>query len=100
MSRAKLPDRRANLTQKVFVALDGGKEVKLLVTVGFNDIGKPMEVFCADFKSGTAMHTIVMDACVMMSRLLQHGDTPLELYKALARPESVLGAIAKAIAEL
>ena len=100
MSRAKLPDRRPNLTQKVYVALDGGKEVKLLVTVGFDSLNKPMEVFCADFKSGTAMHTIVMDACVMMSRLLQHGDTPLELYKALARPESVLGAIAKAIAEL
>ena len=100
MSRAKLPDRRPSMTQKVYVALDGGKQVKLLVTIGFNSLGRPMEVFTADFKAGTAMHTIVMDACVMMSRLLQHGDTPLELYKALARPESVLGAIAKAIAEL
>ena len=100
MSRAKLPDRRPNLTQKVYFALAGGKEVKLLVTVGFNSLNKPMEVFASDFKAGTDMHTIIMDACVMMSRLLQHGDTPLELYKALAQPPSVLGAIAKAIAEL
>ena len=97
MPRVKLPNRRPNLTKEVFVTLDGDKKIKLLVTIGFDFNNQPMEVFCADFKAGTAMHTIIMNACIIMSRLLQHGNTPQEIYKALAQPPSVLGEIAKAM---
>ena len=100
MPRVKLPNRRPSITEPILVPLDGGKEVKLLITIGFNSSNQPMEVFCAGFKAGTALQTIIMDACVLMSRLLQHGVSPQELYKAMAQQPSVLGAIAKAIADL
>ena len=100
MPRIRLPNRRQSITQKIFVAMDGGKELKLLLTIGFDSDNKPKEVFCAGFRAGTALETIVMDACILMSRLLQYGNTPQELYKTMAQPPSVLGAIAKAIAEL
>lgn len=60
-----------------------GLEKMILVTVGFDDHG-PREVFCADFKAGTAMHSIVMDACILLSRLLQHGDSPDDILAGMS----------------
>jgi hypothetical protein len=99
--RQRLPDRRASITEYVEAQLDGGKTKRILVTVGFDDAGQPREVFCADFKAGTAMHAVIMDACILLSRLLQHGDLPQDLYKALCdKPPSVIGAIACLVARL
>ena len=78
---------------------EGGKEKKILITVGFDDEGEPKEVFCADFKAGTTLHSIVMDACILLSRLLQHGDMPVELLDSMCQPPSLIGAIAAAIAD-
>jgi hypothetical protein len=104
--RRKLPDRRLSITSKVPVTLDM-KTWKILITVGFEvqiHLGKkhnvPLEVFCADFKAGTAIHTIVMDACILMSRLLQHGDTPEDIVKSLCQPPSLVGIIAQAVKDM
>jgi hypothetical protein len=75
-----------------------GKTQEVIVTVGFDLEGKPREVFCADWKSGAAMHSIVIDACILLSRLLQHGDSPADLAVTLCQPPSVLGAIAAHVA--
>lgn len=97
--RTKLSDRRASETRKITFAVESGGEMSVLITVGFDEEGEAKEVFCADFKAGTTLHSIVMDACVLFSRLLQHGDTPAELFASMCRPPSLIGAIAAAVSD-
>lgn len=104
MTRTPLPNRRPALTRKLTVTLDGGREVHILVTIGFevNEAGTPTvprEVFCADFKAGTALHGIVVDACILMSQMLQRGTAPRDLLASMGTPLSLVGQIAQAVAE-
>jgi hypothetical protein len=99
MARTRLDNRRPNMTMRVPVMIDH-KEHILLVTVGFGPTNRPLEIFCANFKAGTALHAIVTDACILFSRLLQHGDLPSELLDSLCEPPSLLGALAASVAEL
>ena len=101
MTRERLPDRRHSLTVRVPVTLDGGKEQVVLATIGFADVEmtQPREVFCADFRAGTMVQSVMMDGCILLSRLLQHGDSPANLAASLCQPPSVLGAIADAVAK-
>ena len=96
--RSKLPDRRRSLNIKLPVTLDAGKQVIIVITVGFDRDRRPMEVFCADFKAGTTLHSTVMDACILLSRLYQHGDNPDELAKTLTEG-SLISKIAQAVAD-
>lgn len=98
MTRTRLPDRRRSETFAVAVRLTNDTELKVLVTVGYDDTGRVKEVFCADFKAGSDQHGQVMDACVLMSRLLQYGDDPAQIYLSLGRPVSLIGQIAAAVA--
>lgn len=92
MSRRKPPSRRFSLTGSVPIVLDG-REFRVILTVGIYE-GRLMEIFCADFKAGTSIHSMVQDACVMLSRLLQYGDTPEELSLGLIQePPSLLGSL-------
>ena len=104
MARDKLPDsfRRPSLTAKIPFTIESGTTFQILVTVGFRDreMMQPYEVFCADWKAGTALHSIVMDACIMFSRLLQHGDSPDELVKTFCTPPSLIGTIAETVCKL
>jgi hypothetical protein len=99
MARDKLSDRRFSATMPVVVDIDG-HEHKILITVGFRDGDRklPAEVFCASFKAGTGLNHIVSDSCVLLSRLMQHGDAPAELAKSLCQPPSLIGVIAAAVA--
>ena len=97
--RTRLPDRRPNVTTQVPFELASGAAVALTVTFGFDEVGDVREVFCDDFKAGSDMHATVMDACILLSRLLQHGDTPEALATTLCTPLSVIGTIAKAVAQ-
>ena len=98
--RTQLPDRRFSVQRKVqFPTQKQGEEFKKLVTIGFDDQGKAREVFCADFKAGTDRQAIVMDACILISRLLQHGDLPQDMLKSLCSPPSLVGAIVQVIIE-
>lgn len=99
MSRNKLPDRRASETIKIKISLAGGKEQKILITIGFDDDGLPKEVFCADFKAGSDLHALIMDACILVSRCLQHGDTGAELLAAMCKGPSIIGSIVAAVAD-
>lgn len=94
-----MPDRRFSVNRAVEVTLDSGKSLKVQVTVGFGTDGRPMEVFCADFKAGTAIHAVIMDACVLMSRLLQHGDSPREILESMCQGPSLIGHVAQVVAE-
>ena len=58
------------------------------------------EVFCADFKAGTDMHTLIVDASILVSRLLQMGLQAKHLVASLCEPPSIVGSIARAAAKL
>lgn len=82
-----------------YTYVENQKQQKVLITVGFNDDGDPQEVFCADFKAGTTLHAIVQDACILVSRCLQHGDDPKELVASMCDGPSLIGTVAAAVAE-
>jgi hypothetical protein len=98
--RTRLADRRASVTSRVIFAMADGKEIGLTVTFGLDQEGNVREAFCADFKAGSDLHAIVMDSCILLSRLLQHGDAPEELARTLCAPPSLIGCIAKAASEI
>jgi hypothetical protein len=68
--------------------MGNGVEVKLKITIGFTDrtMATPVQVFCADFKAGSDFHAIIMDGCILISRLLQFGDRPEDIKRSLAHP--------------
>lgn len=100
MPREQLLNRRQNET--IALRHDGHE---FTVTIGYDDAGKPKEVFANAVKSGTAMSHILADACVIISLALQYGVAPGDLTKSLGRvpdldrgkgaekPASVLGEI-------
>jgi hypothetical protein len=94
--RTRLANRRPSVTGRVPFIMADERQITLTVTFGFDENGNVREVFCADFKAGSDMHAAVMDACILLSRLLQHGDPPEELAKTLCEPPSLVGCIARA----
>lgn len=98
--RSKLPDRRLCVNVPVTFTSVSGTQHKLIITVGYDVTNYQLrEVFCADFKAGSDTHATVMDACILLSRLLQHGDTPQELVASMCSPPSLIGTICKAICD-
>lgn len=101
MSRTSLPNRRQNITVKVTHQFTSGKEQNLLVTFGLNRKGDVKEAFCADFKEGNDVHTLIMDGCVVISLLLQHGYSATDIGSKMApAPRSILKTIIDAAIEL
>ena len=100
MTRTRLPDRRPSVTERIKLTV-GDHDKNVLVTFGFTDeaMTVPLEVFCADWKAGQALHSMVIDSCILISRLMQHGDRASELAKTLCDPPSLLGQIAAAVAK-
>jgi hypothetical protein len=97
--RTKLGNRRPSENMKVLYVGDNGHPWKLLVTLGFDREGRVREVFCSSFKVGTSLNAIVMDACILLSRLLQNGESPAEIAASMCEPPSLVGTIAAAIAK-
>lgn len=100
MARTKLPPRRQNVTKRIMYRYteDQHKTTAILITIGYDKDGEPKEAFCADFKIGTTLHAIVQDACIVLSRLLQFGDSLDEIIESLcSQPKSLIGQIAEAI---
>lgn len=100
--RERFPDRRPSITQRVTYLTTGGKEISFLVTFSFyskND-RRVREFFCADFKAGTDNHAMIVDASILVSRLLQHGTSPAMLLASLTEPRSFLGCILEAASKL
>lgn len=97
--RQKLQNRRDNTTRRVTWMQASGAHADVLVTVGIEG-GQVREVFCADskaFKAGSDQLAIVSDACILFSRLLQHGDLPTDIMASMCEPPSLIGAIAQAV---
>jgi hypothetical protein len=98
-ARERLPARR--LTERF--ELRHGNQV-YTVGVGYYADGRPGEVFLSCGKSGSDVDTAVKDSAIALSLALQHGcklDAVAKsfLHDAAGRPEGVLGAVAKRLAE-
>ena len=100
MTRERLPDRRPCVTMEL---VHDWRTYS--VTVGFditrNRIG---EVFTHGAKIGSAMDSILDDACVAISLLLQHGVEPATLATSMGRlgdgktPASIIGSLTDLLA--
>lgn len=99
--RERLSDRRSSITTRIEVEIDSQNHT-ILLTVGFREIESvnPAEVFSSSFKTGQTLNAIISDACVLMSRLYQHGDTPQQIADCLSQPPSLVGQIAVVVASM
>ena len=87
MTRVELSPRRRSITQ---AAQADGFEFHL--TIGFDDLGHPKEVFADGAKYGTQMSALLSDVCIIISRSLQCGTSPQQLAKSLGRvPDPMVG---------
>ena len=98
MSRKRLPHRRQCETLDLW---HGGQRYHL--TVGEYSDGRPGEVFIHGAKPGSDTDLLYDDIGVLISRLLQHGDTPASLAAGLGKlgdsqgPASLIGAVAASL---
>ena len=97
--RKKLANRRINRTLKITWPQASGRVSSVIVTIGIDRRGRVKEMFCADFKTGSDHFGIITDACILFSRLLQHGDTPKQLLDSMCIPPSLIGCLAQAAAD-
>jgi hypothetical protein len=97
MSRTRLPNRRPSLNFRVKVISCSGRDFSVTVTAGVDEYDKIQEVFCADFKAGSDNQAFVQDACILLSRLLQHGDLLEDITGSMCEPPSLIGTIVRAL---
>ncbi len=98
MPRERLPTRRQAETVDLW---HGGRRYHL--TVGEYPDGSPGEVFVHGATPGSDVDLLCDDIGVLVSRLLQHGDSPAALAAGIGRlgngdPASIVGAIADVLA--
>jgi hypothetical protein len=93
MTRAALPRRRPCRT----IPVRWGNHV-FGVSIGFCPVtGAAMEVFYSDgMRTGADLLDTVQSACVMASKLRQHGDDWPEIAKSVP-PEGIIGALLSAV---
>ncbi len=100
MNRERLPNRRAAMTVGIEYA---GQQ--FTVTIGFYPDNRPGEVFTHGIKTGSSLDAMLADACVLVSMLMQHGVSPVELASSMGRqggsaPASVIGAVLDLLASV
>lgn len=93
MTRKRLPERRYVVTCRVPHTYHSGNQVHLTVSYGIREDDGIREVFCSSFKTGDDMMTLMVDASILVSRCLQHGDTLENIAQALCEPRSLIGSI-------
>ena len=87
MTRVELSPRRRSITQAA-----QADEFEFHLTIGFDDLAQPKEVFAGGIKYGTQMSALLSDAWVIISRSLQCGNSPQQLAKSLGRvPDPMAG---------
>ena len=70
----------------------------LTATIGFDETGRPVEVFLSGAKDGSGMAAILDDASVVISVALQHGIPAKALAKSISRAPDGMGRISAASA--
>ena len=110
MTLTTLSSRRSGATVKVRWGDTGGPDHVLLATFGYDLDRRVREVFVASFRAEGGIVAMANDACIFLSRCLQHGDAIAELAVACVEnrgegqpsgpPASMIGAIARAGVEV
>lgn len=100
MTRTPLPNRRDGVTVPVV-----HRNQTFACTFSFDDSGHVREAFMRSTKEGNDFSALMVDACIAVSILLQHGESMGSLVKVFGQdeagvPQSALGAIAAAGADL
>jgi len=102
--RRRLPNRRPALTETIGFATGDGRVTHYKATVGFDELGRPKEIFLFGAKDGTDMASVLADTAVALSVALQHGVSAESMALSIARvsladgssragmPASVIGA--------
>jgi hypothetical protein len=104
MTRQRLANRRAGITDSVRWPLDGGR--KVFVTAGFTADGRILETFLrGGGRVGSEIDFLLDDIAVILSRSLQHGDNLAALGRGVGRlatgaPSSVIGAVLDRLIEI
>lgn len=94
MARMKLDSRRLADTVTVTHTYHNGNTQTLVVTYGW-DQDSIREAFCSSFPVGSDMMTLAVDASILLSRCLQHGDCLNDISVALCNPNSIIGTIVR-----
>jgi hypothetical protein len=103
--RKRLPNRRMAVSETIeFVRSDGGL-ASYEATIGFDDQGRPKEIFLFGAKAGSDMALALADTAVALSVALQHGVTAQAMALSVSRnsdgvPVSVIGAALDLLARL
>ena len=96
-ARRSLANRRPNETTDLT-----WQRQQIAVCVGFDDEGRPAEIFARLKKPGSELDLVLDDIGVMLSLLMQHGVAPEQLAhsvgRAHAQPASVVGALVDLLA--
>lgn len=102
--RRRLPNRREAITESIEFAAGDGRLARYEATVGFDELGRPKEIFLFGAKDGTDMAAALADTAVALSVALQHGVAAHAMAASIARisladgssragtPASVVGA--------
>jgi hypothetical protein len=91
--RVRLPNRRRAETCELTIG-----NLTLTATVGFDQAGRPAEVFLCGAKDGSGLATILDDASVVISVALQYGIPAAALAKSISRTPDGMGRITAASA--
>jgi hypothetical protein len=71
--RRRLPNRRLALTETIEFATGDGRVSRYEATVGFDELGRPKEIFLVGARAGSDMAAVLADTAVALSVALQHG---------------------------
>lgn len=63
------------------------RDRQYLICIGFDDGGLAREAFLNGFRTGSDAEALAIDACILVSQLLQRGVPPAYLRDRLARPQ-------------
>src|SRR5829696_6794658 len=83
--RRRLPNRREAITESIEFASGNGRFTRYEATVGFDELGRPKEIFLFGAKDGTDMASVLADTAVALSVALQHGVTAAAMAASIAR---------------
>jgi hypothetical protein len=98
MSRRRLPNRRPAVTHDLVVG-----NARVAATLGFDELGRPREIFLSGARVGADMAAILADASVVVSIALQHGISATALGLSVSRvggkAASIIGGVLDLLSE-
>jgi len=85
MTRERLPDTRRSITHRVKIWSEIRETpIKLFITVGYYEDGRPGEVFIQVDEKGTELSGFCIVVGILMSMCLQSGVSPDKIHEKLS----------------